>query len=280
MKVLYLHPGRARPAGLAIDGEADPLPDVVLEVDQTTHVRRRELGIYQESGCPEIRVPCKSSRRAPGLVVHVRGDEGYRGAAERRAALGWKAEEIFGALTEDPWSAGTIGALERVARAMGAREGTRPEDDPFTLAECEGAGKRQGTRPGRGPPRGARGARARVASGAGHRGGAGRLGGPGAHFAQHRARHPGQFGAGSVVERRGHQRLARHSFVGASKTCVRSRPVPTPRSTVHNIALALTLRRCRTAPYSWATRPISAFGNSVVNFCRCQCPCAGPRPSS
>ena len=37
-------------------------------------------------------------------------------------------------------------------------------------------------------------------------------------LAQHRPKHPGQVGAESVVERRGHQRLAGHSFVGASKT--------------------------------------------------------------
>ncbi len=133
-EVLYLHPERARLAGPAIDVEADPLPDVVLEVDHSTDVRRRKLGIYQEGGFPEIwvLVPWKWSRRTPGLTVHVRGDEGYREAAESRAFPGWKANEIFGALTEDPWSAGTISALERVALAMGAREGTRPEDDPFT----------------------------------------------------------------------------------------------------------------------------------------------------
>ena len=37
-------------------------------------------------------------------------------------------------------------------------------------------------------------------------------------LAQYRPKHPGQFLVESVVERRGHQRLARHSFVGASKT--------------------------------------------------------------
>ena len=45
-EVLYLHPDRVRLAGPAIDVDADPLPDVVLEVDHTTDVRRRKLGIY------------------------------------------------------------------------------------------------------------------------------------------------------------------------------------------------------------------------------------------
>ena len=73
--------------------------------------------------------------------MHVRGDEGYREAGESRAFAGWRADEIFGALTEDPLSAGTRRALERVALAMGAREGTRPGGRPLhPLAEsAEGA---------------------------------------------------------------------------------------------------------------------------------------------
>ena len=132
-EVLYLHPERLR-LGAKIDVDTDPLPDVVLEVDHSTDVRRRKLGIYQESGFPEIwvLVPWAASVRAPGLAIHVRGDEGYREAGESRAFAGWKAEEIHRALTEDPLSADARRALERVARAMGAREGTRPEDDPFT----------------------------------------------------------------------------------------------------------------------------------------------------
>ena len=67
-EVLYLHPDRVRLQGPAIDVDADPLPDVVLEVDHTTDVRRRKLGIYKESGFPEIwvLVPWESSVRAPG----------------------------------------------------------------------------------------------------------------------------------------------------------------------------------------------------------------------
>ena len=147
-QVLYLHPERVRLPGSWIDVDADPLPDVVLEVDHSTDVRRRKLGIYMESGFPEIWVvvPWESSRRAPGLAIHVRRGEGYREEVESRAFPGWKREDLFGALTEDPWTAGTIRALERVARAMGAREGTRPEDHPVTRlvsleAEARGATK-------------------------------------------------------------------------------------------------------------------------------------------
>ena len=53
-EVLYLHPERVRLEGRAIDVDAGPLPDVVLEVDHSTDVRRCKLGIYKESGFPEI----------------------------------------------------------------------------------------------------------------------------------------------------------------------------------------------------------------------------------
>ena len=128
-----LHPDRVRLQGPAIDVDGDPLPDVVLEVDHRTDVRRRKLGVYKESEFPEVwvLVPWESSVRAPGLKIHVRRGEVYREEAESRAFPGWKAEEIHRALTEDPLSAPALRALERVARAMGTREGTGPEDDPM-----------------------------------------------------------------------------------------------------------------------------------------------------
>ncbi len=133
-EVLYLHPARVRLEGPAIEVDADPLPDVVLEVDHSTDVRRRKLGIYKESRFPEIwvLVPWEASVRAPGLVIHVRRGDGYREERESRAFPGWTAQEIHRALTEDPLSAEARQALERVALGMGTREGTRPEDDPFT----------------------------------------------------------------------------------------------------------------------------------------------------
>ena len=140
--------------------EADALPDVVLEVDHSTDVRRGKLGIYKESGFPEVwvLVPWEESVRAPGLAIHVRRGGRYREEVESRAFPGWKREEIFGALTEDPWTAGTIRALERVARAMGAREGTRPEDHPVTRLvslEAEARGETKGYERGRGEERAA-----------------------------------------------------------------------------------------------------------------------------
>ena len=136
-EVLYLHPDRVRLAGPAIDVDADPLPDVVLEVDHTTDVRRRKLGIYEESGFPEIwvLVPWESSARRPGLTIHVHRGGEYREEPESRAFPGWRAEEIHRALTENPMSEGTWRALERVALSMGEREGTKPEDDPLMRSQ-------------------------------------------------------------------------------------------------------------------------------------------------
>ena len=133
-EVLYLHRDLwSRLQGPSIDVDADPLPDLVLEVDHTTDVRRRKPGICKESGFPEIwvLVPWESSVRAPGLTIHVRYGEEYREEVASRAFPGWKAQEIHRALTEAPLAEPAWRALERTALAMGAREGTKPEDDPL-----------------------------------------------------------------------------------------------------------------------------------------------------
>ena len=124
----------------------------------TTDVRRRKLGIYKESGFPEIwvLVPWDSSRRAPGLAIHVRWGDAYREEPSSRAFPGWKAEEIHLALTEAPMSEVAWRALERVALAMGAREGTEPDDNPLmrshgarTRTKAHAQGHREGLVEGR-----------------------------------------------------------------------------------------------------------------------------------
>ena len=131
--VVYLRPAEWKMRG-RVDVDTGPLPDVVLEVDHTTDVRRWKLGKYQQWGFPEIwvLVPSKRSARAPGLAIHVRDAGGYRQAAESAAFAGWTAAEIYRALTEEPLSAAAWRALERVGRVLGERAGTRPEDDPLT----------------------------------------------------------------------------------------------------------------------------------------------------
>ena len=149
-EALYLHPRRSRVSGPAIDVDNDPRPDVVLEVDHTTDVRRRKLGIYEAWGFPEVwvLVPPESRLRTPGLDIHLRRGGRYREVPESSAFPGWRAEEIYLALIEGPLSPRARPALERVAREMGGREGTRPEDDPITRSiarRAEAKGRREAT---------------------------------------------------------------------------------------------------------------------------------------
>ena len=148
-QVLYLHPGRSRPSGRYIDVDRDPLPDVVLEVDYTTDVRRRKLSIYEEGGFPEVWVLAPPGSRLGWhrLTIYALGSGGaYHSAPESGAIPGWKREEIHDALVEELWSEPTWRAVERVALAMGAREGTRPEDDPLSrtlIRRGEARGRRE-----------------------------------------------------------------------------------------------------------------------------------------
>ena len=139
-EVLYLRPSLTQPHGPVIDVDVDVLPDVVLEVDYVTDVRRRKLSIYEEGGFPEVwvLVPPESPVNWPGLTIHVLDDGGYREASQSAAILGWQTPEIFQALTEIPMPEPASRALARVALAMGVRAGTFPEDNPEMRALMQG----------------------------------------------------------------------------------------------------------------------------------------------
>ena len=125
---VYLHPAQARlpgPAAMVV-GE-DDFPDVVLEVDHTTDVRRGKLPLYESWGFPEVWVdvpdapsPSRPHRRRSGLTIHVLEQGRYRVAAASRALPGWRAEEIHLALNEPTPSAQTSAVVERVAAALSA----------------------------------------------------------------------------------------------------------------------------------------------------------------
>ena len=141
-QTVYLHPRATRPAGPAIEVGSDVLPDVVLEVDNTTDVRRGKLSLYESWGFPEVwvEVPDESSPSRPrglrpGLTIHAPGDGGYRTVQSSRAFPGWTAQEIHRALNEAELSDATTAALRRIGRTLGAAEGTGPDDDPFLRAE-------------------------------------------------------------------------------------------------------------------------------------------------
>ena len=113
-------------------------PDVVLEVDNTTDVRRNKLLVYADWGFPELWVevpeaysPSRPRGRRPGLTIYVLEDGEYRESSESRAFPGLKAEEAHRVLNERTPSPETTALASQVGRALGLREGTGPEDDPL-----------------------------------------------------------------------------------------------------------------------------------------------------
>ena len=159
-ETLYLHPRRARmPSGPLIIGLHD-LPDVVLEVDHTTDIRRGKLPLYEAWGFPEVWMlvpPAAATRRRPaGVTIHRLEDDRYELVGESVAFPGWSAAEIHVASTEPLTTERTCRVLERVGLTLGAREGTGPQDDPLLRvlgdrerAEGEAAGRAEGKAAGR-----------------------------------------------------------------------------------------------------------------------------------
>ena len=140
---LYLYPDRANlPAGGSlIVGESDP-PDVVVEIDHTTDVRRGKLRVYQSWGFPELWVevpaaepPTRRRRRLSGLAIYLLNADGeYEPALASRAFPGWQADEIHAVVNEPVITDGANAILRRVGAALGKRDGTGPDDDPLLRA--------------------------------------------------------------------------------------------------------------------------------------------------
>ena len=155
-ETLYLDPRRAAlPDGSLVVGEHD-LPDVVLEVDQTTDIRRGKLPLYEAWGFPELWLivpPAGATRLRPaGVTIHRLAGDCYRVVPASAAFPGWTATEIHAALSEPLTTPRTCRVLERVGRALGAREGTGPEDDPLLgalLGRERAAGRAAGEAAGR-----------------------------------------------------------------------------------------------------------------------------------
>ena len=156
-QTIYLNP---KPFRSATDSDAvvigsDPLPDVVLEVDHTTDVRRAKLGLYAAWGFPEVWVetPDKPARSRPGnvrpgLTVYRLEGGAYEEAEASVAFPLWKAPLIHRALNEERISEGTLRELVRLGRLLGRQAGTGPDDDPQLSAHRRWA-HRQGVAQGR-----------------------------------------------------------------------------------------------------------------------------------
>ena len=143
------------PRERTIDIDVGPLPDVVLEVDHTTDVRRRKLDVYAAWGFPEVWVevpePVWMAPRTSGwprLVIYLLEGDGYVESAVSRAFGDWRAVEIHRALNEERKSAATAAAVRRVGRRLGRAAATGPDDDPFLGAERQES-RRDGLRQGR-----------------------------------------------------------------------------------------------------------------------------------
>ena len=153
-QTVYLRPGRWLPRDPAIVRGEDPLPDLILEVDHTTDVRRNKLALYESWGFPEVWVetpdepsPSRPSRLRPGLTIYVLDEGRFRTVDESRALPTWTAPAIHAALNEGTLSPRTLAELTRVGRELGRREGTTPDDDPQIGRHrrlAHGAGLREG----------------------------------------------------------------------------------------------------------------------------------------
>ena len=151
-QAVYLRPAQENlPGQEALVLGEHAYPDVVLEVDYSTDARRSKLGLYASWGFPEIwlEVPDKRPRSRPrrrvsGLTIYLLDGNAYRVGEESGAFPGWRAAEIHTALNELERSEGTCAVLERVGMALGAREGTGPDDDPLLRSQ-----RRQGYERGR-----------------------------------------------------------------------------------------------------------------------------------
>ena len=135
-QTIYLDRSAWRPRDPAIVLGADPLPDVILEVDHTTDIRRNKLPVYEAWGFPEVWVdtpdlPSRNRPRRvrPGLTIYVLEAGRFRIADESRAFPTWTALQIHAALNESRLGSRTLADLTRVGRRLGEREGTTPDDD-------------------------------------------------------------------------------------------------------------------------------------------------------
>ena len=137
---LYLHPERCNLVGTTamVVGE-NHYPDVVLEVDRTTDVRRHKLKLYEAWRFPEVWVDVPDESPRPkaqhGTTIYVLKEGAFEIVAESRAFPGWKAADIHVALNERRLSDRTAAILERVGAALGEREGSGPDDHPLLRSQ-------------------------------------------------------------------------------------------------------------------------------------------------
>jgi len=146
-ELVFLDPGREDRIGTKYAwGSDQEHPDVVVEVDSTTDIRRNKLLVYADWGFPElwVEVPeafAPSRRRRSGLVIYRLEEGEYRESAASGAFPGLTAEAAHRVMSERVPSAETAALAARIGRALGQQTGTGPDDDP--LLREQGAESRE-----------------------------------------------------------------------------------------------------------------------------------------
>ena len=159
-EMVYLHPERRRRSGPGyLKVGEDDYPDVILEVDNTTDVRRNRLRLYEEWGFPEVwvEVPEAFSPGRPrglktGLRIYLREGERFGLSEQSRAFPGWRATEIHRALNEPVMSEETSQVLARGGEGASASGRDRPGRRPATPLGCrqkQAEGRAEGRAMGR-----------------------------------------------------------------------------------------------------------------------------------
>ena len=130
-ETVYLHPGGANlPLGSQLIVGEDAYPDVVLEVDNTTDVRRGKLVAYAEWGFPEVWVevpkmasPSRPAGLSPGLTIHLLEEGRYRESSGESGVSGLGGGGDPPGANEPVMSEDTKKDLRRVGRALGSGRG-------------------------------------------------------------------------------------------------------------------------------------------------------------
>ena len=160
-EMIFLDPARKeRIASRYAWGSArQEYPDVVVEVDNTTDVRRNKLLVYADWGFPELWVevpnvysPSRPRGRRPGLTIYLLESGVYRESGVSRAFPGLGAAEAHRVLNASLSSEETTALATRIGRELGRREGTGPDDDPLLRSqrtEARAEGRAEGHAEGR-----------------------------------------------------------------------------------------------------------------------------------
>ena len=98
---------------------------------------------------PERWTPSRPPGLSSGLTVYLLEGDRYRESPEIRAFPGWRARAIHEAMNKRELSGWTHMRLERLGCALGARDGTGPDDSPLLLRSLRGESRKEGRAEGR-----------------------------------------------------------------------------------------------------------------------------------